>query len=232
MGKAPAFQFYVKDWLSDPQLRMASFSTKGIWIDMLCFMWQAPVKGELCGDASELQKLLGSNDNDFQQFIVDVNKYDFCYISVSDNKIITVRNRRMFRDENDKKNNRERQARYQSKRRDNKNITPPSSSASASPSSKKKNNTAPTFNFETLSWENLNGKMEIWAKAYPAVDIKAELNKMVAWFDAHKKNRKSNYLRFITSWLSKAQDRAPGIKDSSKGGFPKPWKQSTETEPT
>ena len=39
MGKAPAFQFYARDWLTDPELKMVSYQTKGIWIDLLCIMW-------------------------------------------------------------------------------------------------------------------------------------------------------------------------------------------------
>jgi len=224
VGKAPAFQFYVKDWLSDPQLRMASFSTKGIWIDMLCFMWESETKGELLGTRCQIKKLIGVEESDLELFLSEAQALGFCYLVTDSNKNITLRNRRMFRDENKSKNNRVRQARYKAKHKDNGNITPPSSSSSSSSPSKKKKNVAPTFNFETLSWENLNGKMEIWAKAYPAVDIQSELNKMAAWLDANKKNRKSNYPAFITRWLAKAQDQAPRVKDTSKGGFSKPWK--------
>lgn len=43
----PAFQFYPKDWLSDTELGMCSLATKGLWIDLLCLMWNAPVRGVL-----------------------------------------------------------------------------------------------------------------------------------------------------------------------------------------
>lgn len=45
--KQPAFQFYVGDWLSDVALRAVSSASRGLWIDMLCLMWQAPRRGYL-----------------------------------------------------------------------------------------------------------------------------------------------------------------------------------------
>jgi hypothetical protein len=136
MGKAPAFQFYVKDWLSDPQLRMASFSTKGIWIDMLCFMWESETRGELFGTRCQIKKLVGVEEPDLELFLLEAKALGFCYIITDSNKNITLRNRRMYRDEKAKNNNRERQARYQAKLRSNEDITPPSSSSIASSSPK------------------------------------------------------------------------------------------------
>ena len=64
------------------------------------------------------------------------------------------------------------------------------------------------FNFETSEWENIpKDKIELWEKAYPACDIKLELNAMAAWLIANPEHRKSNYERFIVNWLSKTQQR-------------------------
>ena len=51
---------------------------------------------------------------------------------------------------------------------------------------------------------------EIWAKAYPAVDIHAALHRMVAWIQANPANRKTRrgIGRFIVGWLARDQDRA------------------------
>jgi len=38
-------QFYPHDWLSDPALRSCSLSARGLWIDMLCVMWDSPERG-------------------------------------------------------------------------------------------------------------------------------------------------------------------------------------------
>ncbi len=46
-GKAPAFQFYVNDWLSDPELRSCTVSTRGVFIDLMCLMHKSEVYGKL-----------------------------------------------------------------------------------------------------------------------------------------------------------------------------------------
>jgi uncharacterized phage protein (TIGR02220 family) len=43
----PAFQFYPADWLGEPGLRMCSLSARGLWIDLLAFMFSMPFRGEL-----------------------------------------------------------------------------------------------------------------------------------------------------------------------------------------
>lgn len=50
-----------------------------------------------------------------------------------------------------------------------------------------------------------------WVKAYPAVDVAGELAKAGVWLVSNPKNQKSNYARFLSNWLSKAQDRAPKL---------------------
>lgn len=50
-----------------------------------------------------------------------------------------------------------------------------------------------------------------WRSAYPGVSMDVELSKASAWLIANPKNAKSNYARFLTNWLSKAQDRAPRV---------------------
>lgn len=47
----------------------------------------------------------------------------------------------------------------------------------------------------------------LWTKAYPAVDIELELNRMAAWLKANPTKLKKRYEPFITAWLSKTQDR-------------------------
>jgi hypothetical protein len=74
------------------------------------------------------------------------------------------------------------------------------------------------FSFETGEFSNINGQMVIWEKAYPAVNIQAELNKAASWLIANPKNRKSNYARFLSNWLSRVQDKAP-VSNKTERGF-------------
>lgn len=54
-------------------------------------------------------------------------------------------------------------------------------------------------------------QIEEWKIAFPAIDVMQELHKVKQWNVANPRNRKTKagILRHLTSWLSKAQDRAP-----------------------
>lgn len=59
-------------------------------------------------------------------------------------------------------------------------------------------------------WEHISAEQrELWRRAYPALSLDTELTKAAAWILANPKNKKSNYARYLTNWLSRAQDRAP-----------------------
>lgn len=47
MAKAPAFQFYTGDWMKDPELRSVSLEARGLWVDLLCLMWDSVERGYL-----------------------------------------------------------------------------------------------------------------------------------------------------------------------------------------
>ena len=51
-------------------------------------------------------------------------------------------------------------------------------------------------------------KIALWEETYPAVDIRQELKKMVAWCDSNPTKRKTRrgIERFINNWLSRTQD--------------------------
>lgn len=142
MSKAPAFQFYVRDWLSDPQLRMCSHVTKGIWIDLLCLMWEAPERGKLEGTADQLARMVSANNGDFELFLKEAQETSFCNANVTrvtdGSKKVTIINRRMQREEKERKLHANRQFRYRERHKDNLcdvnsdgKVTVPSSSSSS-----------------------------------------------------------------------------------------------------
>ncbi len=53
-----------------------------------------------------------------------------------------------------------------------------------------------------------------WGRLFPAVDVRQELREMRAWLQANPKRRKkeSGIPRFVTSWLTKEQEKAPPPK--------------------
>ncbi len=52
-----------------------------------------------------------------------------------------------------------------------------------------------------------------WVEAYPAINLSSEIARAKEWLKSNPKNKKSNYRRFLTGWLGKAQD-----KTSRNGG--------------
>ncbi len=48
-------------------------------------------------------------------------------------------------------------------------------------------------------------------EAFPAIDVDAEARRAALWLVANPANRKSNYTRFLTNWMSRAQDKAPRL---------------------
>lgn len=126
MGKAPAFMFYVKDWISYPDLKICSHSTKGIWADFICHMWFANPKGKLTATRGELQRMVGATNSDFDYFLAEAWRHGFCDIGVDSNENvtdhngnerqeITLINRRIYKEFMQKENNRLRQKRYRNK---------------------------------------------------------------------------------------------------------------------
>lgn len=53
---------------------------------------------------------------------------------------------------------------------------------------------------------------------YPAVDVEQALRNMRGWLDSNPRNKKTprGIKRFITSWISREQDKAPCVPDKSK----------------
>lgn len=149
MGKAPATQWFFKDWLSDVELQKSSSSTRGIWSNALAFMWQAKERGKISGDKDMLVRMLNSNTVEFELFILEADENKFCDIerikNNHGNEIMTITNRRMFREEKEKKLHRERQLRYKERKsntpadaKDDDKMTPPSPSASPFPTANNK----------------------------------------------------------------------------------------------
>lgn len=196
MGKAPAFQFYVKDWLSDPELQCVSASSRGLWIDALCYMWEAPERGKLIGTVDEISKLLRATNGDFTQFLDDLKRHKFATVTFGDNEL-TLINRRMFREQKDKENHILRQKRYKEKQKIDKEMTPPSSSSSPSPTPKKRNILSDD------EWKEETKKLNPW------IDWDQLNREMDTWLLNNPKRQKTR--RFISNWiLNKQKDKPMG----------------------
>ena len=120
---------------------MVSHQTKGIWIDMLCYLWESPERGKLEGTHQQFIKMLGCNKEEWDTFFNDASVTKFANVT-DGNGIVTVCNRRMYRDGKNRQNTRLRVQRYREKQQGNAksnatsngDVTP---SSSSSPSKRK-----------------------------------------------------------------------------------------------
>jgi len=131
MPKNPAFQFYPRDWLSDTELQQASASTRGIWINLLSHMWFSQKRGEVSGPIEELRRLAGCTESEWLIFYEQNCRLKFADVTFSDGNV-TVKNRRMVREERERNLATCRKSRQRS-RECHAEVTPPSPSPSPSP---------------------------------------------------------------------------------------------------
>jgi|GEM_PF-2578869 hypothetical protein len=225
MGKLPAFQFYPNDWSRD--LEEHPLEIEGAWIRICCKLWWSDTRGELTRTYDQWGRILGVSATDAERILTYLGSYRICDISVTCHgnvtPNVTVRSRRMFRDDIDRRQAAERQRRRREKMSCHADVTDASSYSSSYSSTKhkkektilaqrqeSKNGKKANYNFDTHAWENISDSfLVILSKAYPAVDVQSELNAMAAWLEANPKNKKSDYPRFINNWLKRAQDQAP-----------------------
>lgn len=96
MSKQPYIPFYVGDYLKDT--RVLPLSVRGAWVDLILFMWDNPVRGELIGTIDEVARMIGC-DKDEARFALDLLKQkktaDIDLLNTGEFKIVS---RRMKRD--------------------------------------------------------------------------------------------------------------------------------------
>jgi len=146
MGKAPAFQFYVGDYLKDT--RSLSLSAKGAWSDLLFFMWGAETRGLLSKTWKGYARMLGATVEDTKKAILELMDEKICDVRINNQNVtkrnavtlcrkkVTLINRRMYREAKELEKTRLRMQRYRERKALKKecygNVTPLSSSSSLS----------------------------------------------------------------------------------------------------
>ena len=101
--KMPAILFFTGDWLKDPATRCMSLEARGLWIDMLCLMYESPRRGYLAlangkpVTATLLARMTGSAIKDVKRLLEEMED---CGVYSKEGEIIY--SRRMVRDEEDR----------------------------------------------------------------------------------------------------------------------------------
>jgi hypothetical protein len=157
MNKRPSLQFYPNDWIGDTELSMCSAVTRGIWITALCRMWHAKLCGSLSGTRAQMCRILACTDDEFTEFEIEIKQTNFGNLTVA-NKILTLTNRRLVKDEKVRKANAERQKRHYDKKQQptneepNEKVTAPSSTSSSSSTSNKEKTSKKENSFFDIFW--------------------------------------------------------------------------------
>jgi uncharacterized protein YdaU (DUF1376 family) len=92
----PAMPFYVGDWLKAPDVQCLSYELKGIWFEMLCYMWESKQRGVLNYTTEELARLLRMDTVLLEQKLKQLSSKNIFSVRESDGLIFC---RRMVRDQ-------------------------------------------------------------------------------------------------------------------------------------
>jgi len=120
VGKMPAFQFYPGDWMKDPCVRRCSHAARGVWVDMLCLMFECSPRGVLGTGSSvwsvdDVTAAVGGNADVTRKAIVEL--VEKCVCSVDERGAFY--SRRMVRDEEDRKSTKVRVAKHRKNGKEN-----------------------------------------------------------------------------------------------------------------
>nr|WP_320131983.1 hypothetical protein [uncultured Holophaga sp.] len=79
------------------------------------------------------------------------------------------------------------------------------------------------------TWSVTERMLEEWAPAYPALDLRQEVERMRLWLLSHRERRKTarGMPRFALAWLSRAQDTPRGSRQTSP---PRSTSRATEAD--
>lgn len=108
MAELPFLKFYPSDWLGEERLKLCSLAARGLWIEMLCLMHKAEPRGELRVEGvplqtEELAAVVGKPVEEIATALAELERWKV----FSRRKSRVIYSRRMDRDENRARKNRE-----------------------------------------------------------------------------------------------------------------------------
>jgi hypothetical protein len=108
----------VKDWLTDTA--RLPLAVQGLWARILCQMLLEPTRGVYERTIVEAARELGCTKEELHTYLADLSKFKSVTFR---NDIVTLKSARMIRDESERINHANRQARYRSKRESDATVT-------------------------------------------------------------------------------------------------------------
>lgn len=110
MAKLPWMQFYPADYLLDTQ--PLSPSSRGLWMDLICLLWRCETRGTLTLSQDQWIRLLRCDAATFETATMEYKLFSICEVVTNRHGDVTVRSRRMMREEKQRKTTRLRVQRY------------------------------------------------------------------------------------------------------------------------
>ena len=227
----PSFQFYPDDWLSEPGLRLCDLSARGLWIDLLCFMFGMEERGSLVQNgriltSREVSNLVGRPQAEVKQAIEQLVEHCVCE-TADDGRIYS---RRMTRDEKQRLSKVEAgrkggRSRKLSKRQAKGGSPSPSPSPSPSSSSSSPPNPLVQNGFERF-WEAYPRKQakakarQIWSRLKSDDDLLETMLDAIAKWRLTDQWQKDGgiYIPMPSTWLNQKrwQDEPPKSKEQER----------------
>lgn len=213
MGKNPAFQFYPGDWTRD--MDDQDLEVEGAWIRIICRLWWSEKRGEATKPLKEWARILRKTEQKTMKIFQILFEKHIASGSILDNQSVTIISRRMVRDDQIS------QVRRISGSlggnpillKTENNLVKQNASKSqplllhSSSSIKKESIKKEKVEFINSLFQNIPENLLLkWKESCPGINIKQEIAKAEAWVLSNPKLKKSNWSRFLTNWMVRAQD--------------------------
>lgn len=112
------FPFFPYDWINDT--RQLSAQAKGCWIDILSFMWNAPIRGKWEGTYEEFARVTGIPWESATSIILELGSVSL--VTKRDTVVMLI-NRRMWKEGKRYKDHAKRQVEYRMRQRSDAPVT-------------------------------------------------------------------------------------------------------------
>lgn len=215
MGKNPSFPFYPSDWTRD--LDDQDLEIEGAWIRIVCRLWWSETRGQATKSLKEWSRILRKTEQKTMKIFQILIEKDIASGDVLDKQNITIISRRMIKDfeisqirqQVGKLGGNPKLTNHQLDLDNQKDNQKRLSSSSSSFSIKKESIKKEKIDFQNNHFINIPEDLtKKWEAIAPAISIALELTKAEAWVISNPKLKKSNWSRFLTNWIVRAQDHA------------------------
>lgn len=113
MAKRHPIRFVPADWLRDTSC--LTVSARGVWIDILCYLWTTPQRGTSTESHQSWADRLHLSIDQWEQFLSELRRFNICDITESATGQCTLTSRRMLREDLRRQRQRIRQQRHRDK---------------------------------------------------------------------------------------------------------------------